>query len=97
HVDDAPRLVEALRTSADPTYRGILALAVGFHGSGEALDALLSVLEHDRALPEARASAFAAVGILVEDGPALLIGELAHGSWRATQPDWQLGLWQHLF
>ncbi len=91
--DDATFLVAALRDFGQPELRIVAATSLGFHGSLVALDGLLDVLDDDAAPIAARVASLEACGLLLEDGPTLLVGELSRLTNPYAMPDWVTMLW----
>lgn len=78
---DAKVLVDVLTEVDDPDLQAIASLAVGFHGTGDAVALLGDALSPGFALPASgRAACLDALGMLLDQGPNLNLAEISRQS-----------------
>jgi HEAT repeat protein len=63
--EDAPRMIEILKSLREPELEALAAIGMGFHGTSEALSGLSSVISDAGTPSAARAAAFDGLGILL--------------------------------
>jgi HEAT repeat protein len=85
---DADRLLAQLRDVKSPIFAAQFAVALGFHGSHQAVDGLTALVEDPGTAPLARAAALDALGLLLDRGQPLLLAETTRGRNYRMLPTW---------
>lgn len=85
---DAEILLATIRDLREPQLQGVLAVALGFHGSQPALDGLQRLVADDSLPAAARAAAVDGLGLLLDRQPGLALAVLGASSNVDALPPW---------
>lgn len=91
---DAPAILEMMGGIREPDLQGLTAVAIGFHGSSEALRGLNELSRVNGGSSIRRAAAIDGLGMLLSREAPLAFGEVSRGSNYTVSPDWVLDLYQ---
>ena len=89
---DGPALSRAMLALPEPEARSHVALALAFHGSAAAVEALMDVARDAQAPAETRAAALNGLGLMLDPQPELMLAEVSAASNFTVFPEWVDGL-----
>ncbi len=91
-AQDAPAILNTLSEMRNPGLQSLAAVAVGFHGSTEAVEGLIAMLEDPDTLTLPRASAVDSLGLILDEQPGMMLAEVSSDSNFTVFPNWVDGV-----
>jgi HEAT repeat protein len=91
---DAPAILEMMGEIRETSLQGLTAVAIGYHGSSEALIGLSEIARIDDGTSVRRAAAIDGLGMMLSRVDPLAFAEVSRGSNYTMSPDWMLDLYQ---
>ena len=88
---DAPLILAAVDRIGDRDLQVLAAVALGMHGTHEALDGLVAAAGDPTLAPTTRAAAIEGLGLLLDEHEGLVLAELSRNANFAVFPDWLNG------
>jgi HEAT repeat protein len=86
--DDAEIMLRTLRGATRPSYAGVMAVGLGYHGGDEMLTGLTDLLGESGLDPVVRGTAITAIGLLLDRRPGLEFPALSRRTNFAMAPSW---------
>ncbi len=91
---DASAILEMMGDIRETSLQGLTAVAIGYHGSSEALRGLSEIARIDDGTSVRRAAAIDGLGMLLSRVDPLAFADVSRGSNYTISPDWMLDLYQ---